>query len=405
MTTYSIAGSRKGMALGLLALLGTLTAFDSIAIDMYLPAFNAIEADLGLRAGAVPASLSVFLIGLALGQALTGPLADSLGRRTPLLAGIILFGAASCLVALSSNMTMLMLGRFFQGIGGATGLVIPRAIVSDIYEAGQATKIFTFLIQVQSISPILAPIIGGAVLTFWGWRAIFWILVAFAVAAFCFTQPIVPATQPAHARTRLTLGNVVSNYWSLLKSRRYLGMVVASGLIMGTMFGYISASSFIFMTYFQQSPSAYSIIFAIYSIGMIAVGQLNMYLCTRMQLRRNLAFGFTIHVAFLVLLLLAVLLGFVSFEIISALLFLAIASLSFLFGGLTSETMYSVSSRKAGSASALLGVVQYAIGGGAGIVLGLIHNGGLLPPVALLCFCSVAAALCWRASSGLKNEQ
>ena len=398
-----MARSGKGAALGLLALLGALTAFDSISIDMYLPAFTAIEADLHLPSGTMPMSLSVFLIGLAVGQAISGPVADSLGRRLPLLAGIILFSAASCLVAVSSNMTMLMIGRFFQGLGGATGLVIPRAIVSDLYEAKQATKIFTFLIQVQSISPILAPLLGGILLNFMGWRAIFWVLAGLGLIAFCFAQPCVPETQPVQSRTRLTFSAILTSYWELLKNRRYRGMALAGGLIMGTLFGYISVSSFMFMTYFSLSPSAYSFIFAAVSIGMIVVGQVNMYLCTRMDVRRNLCLGFVIHLFFLALLLAAVLFGFDSLEVVCGLLLLAISSLSLLFGGLTSETMYSVSPGKAGAASALFGVVQYAFGGGAGIILGVIHNNTLLPPIVLLCGCSVLALLCWGLSSGLER--
>ena len=403
MTTYSIAARGPKAAFGLLILLGALTAFDSIAIDMYLPAFGAMEADLALSAGMMPMSLSVFLMGLAIGQIISGPVADSHGRRLPLLAGIVLFGAASCLVALSSNVAMLMIGRLFQGIGGATGLVVPRAIVSDLYDAKEAPRIYTFLGQVQSISPILAPILGGLVLNFWNWRGIFWVLLACAILAFIVAIPSVPETQPVKARTRLTFSNVLKNYWEILKQPRYLGMVFANGLIMGTLFGYISVSSFIFMSYFQLSASTYSLIFAVYSIGMILVGQLNMYLLNRMDIRRNLGMGFIIHLAFLGLLAAALLAGFESLEIVCGLLFLAMSSLSFLFGGLTSETMFSVAQGKSGSAAALLGMLQSALGGGAGIVLGILHDGTLLTPIAALCCCSVLACVCWRMASGLRR--
>lgn len=403
MTTHSIAGPRTGAALGLLILLGALTAFDSIAIDMYLPAFSAIENDLALPAGMMPMSLSVFLIGLAVGQIISGPVVDSYGRRLPLLAGIVLFGVASCLVAMSSNITTLMVGRFFQGIGGATGLVVPRAIVSDLYDARQAPRIFTFLGQVQSISPILAPMLGGLVLNFWNWRGIFWVLVACSVLALFAAVQSVPETQPRETRTRLTFMNVLKNYWEILKGRRYLGMVLASGLIMGTLFGYISVSSFVFMSHFKLSPSTYSLIFAVFSIGMILVGQLNMYLLSRMDIRRNLGMGFIVHLVFMGALVAMLLAGFDGMEIVCGLLFLAVSSLSFLFGGLTSETMFSVAQGKSGSAAALLGTLQYAGGGGAGIVLGILHDGTLLTPVAALFGCSVLACLCWVMASRIQR--
>lgn len=402
MTTYSIVS--KGATLGLLVLLGALTAFDSIAIDMYLPAFSAIESDLALSAGMMPMSLSVFLIGLAVGQLICGPVADSYGRRLPLLAGIVLFGVASCLAAMSTNITMLMVSRFFQGIGGATGLVIPRAIVSDLYDARQAPRIYTLLGQVMAIAPIVAPILGVIVLNLWSWRGIFWVLVTCSVLAFLFATPSVPETQPVDARTRLTLVNVLKNYWEILKGRRYLGMVLANGMIMGTFFGYISVSSFIFMSHFELSSSAYSLVFAAFSGGMILAGQLNMYLLSRMDIKRNLGMGFIVHLVFMASLVCMLLAGFDSLEIVCGLLFLAVSSLSFLFGGLTSETMFSVAQGKSGSAAALLGTLQYSVGGGAGIVLGLLHDGTLITPVAALFVSSLLACLCWMVASRIQRR-
>ncbi|UQZ88913.1 Bcr/CflA family drug resistance efflux transporter [Deltaproteobacteria bacterium Smac51] len=403
MSSISLSSTKKAAGVGLLVLLGALTAFDSVAIDMYLPAFKTIEGDLGLGQGMMQMSLSVFLLGLAVGQGLSGPLVDSLGRRAPLLAGIVIFGVASAVVAMSVNFPMLMVGRFAQGLGGAAGLVIPRAIVSDLYEAKDATKIFTFLIQVQSISPIAAPLLGGLLLNYWGWESIFWILVVFAALALAAAVVIIPETHPASERTNLTLKNVMLNYWSILKNRRYLGMSLSAGLIMGTLFGYISASSFIFMTYFSLSAANYSFIFAANSIGMIIMGQLNFYLCTKMSSRRNLALGFMVHLFFMILLMAAVLIGLDSLKVVGGLMFVAMSSLSLIFGGITAESMYSVEHSRAGSASALLGVLQYAIGGAAGIVLGVFHDGTLIPIMVILCVCSAMAMISWILAGRLSS--
>lgn len=404
MNTVSLVDARKAAGLGLLVLLGALTAFDSIAIDMYLPAFQAMETDLKLAPGMMQMSLSVFLMGLAAGQALSGPLVDSLGRRGPLLAGIVLFGSASALVALSSNLHMLMIGRFIQGLGGAAGLVIPRAIVSDLYEARDAARIFTFLIQIQSISPIAAPLLGGLLLGWGGWQSIFWILLILAALALAATLVMVPETLPVGDRSRLTPANIAKNYWEVLKNKRFLGMSLSAGLIMGTLFGYISASSFVFMSYFGLSASTYSLIFAGNSVGMILAGQFNLYLCRRMSTRRNLALGFSVHLLFVLMLLGAVLAGIDNLTVVGSLLFLATSSLCLIFGGITAETMYSVEHSLAGSASALLGVLQYAIGGGAGLVLGLVHNGSLMPLAALMAICSVLALICWAGAGRNKPE-
>ena len=381
--------------IGLLVLLGILTAFDSMSIDMYLPAFPAIQDSLRLDSGTMQMSLSVFLLGLAVGQAVSGPLVDGYGRRIPLLAGIALFGAASAFAASAGSMEMFMAGRFLQGLGGAAGLVIPRAIVGDLYDSAGATKIFTLLIQIQSISPILAPPIGGLLLGAFGWRSIFWVLVVFAALTFAASLGRVPETLPVEMRTRPTPANIAASYWQLLRNRRYLGMTVAMGFVMATLFGYISGSSFVFMTHYGLSATAYSAVFAANSVGMILTGQLNYYLCTRMPLRTILAGGFAALLLFMLLFLAAVFLDMAGMWTALVLLFLATSSLGLLFGGITSESMFSADPRQMGAASSLLGVIQYVFGGAAGIVLGVFHTGTLRPYAVVLCVCSILAVASW----------
>ena len=257
----------------------------------------------------------------------------------------------------------------------------------------------------QSISPIAAPLLGGLLLGLWGWTSIFWILVVLAGLALVFSVAVIPETLAVEGRTRLTLLNVLKNYRAVLKNRRFLGMSLSSGMVMGALFGYISASSFIFMTYFGLSASAYSLVFAANSVGMILAGQLNFFLCARMSSRRNLALGFTVHLLFTIGLLLAVLAGFDRLPVIGGLLFLSTSSLCLIFGGITTESMYSVEHSRAGSASALLGVLQYAVGGAAGLVLGLVHNGSLIPVAVVMTVCSSLAVISWALAGRLKIAQ
>ena len=380
----------------MLILLGVLTAFDSMAIDMYLPAFFVISDSLRAADGIMEMSLSVFLIGLAVGQAAYGPLIDSYGRRIPLLVGIFIFAAASLLIAISSGAGLFLAGRFLQGLGGAAGLVIPRAIVSDIYEARESTKIFSLLVQIQSISPILSPPLGGVLLAAFGWQAIFAVLVIFGALTLILSAIFIPETQPARLRAPMTVRSVLSGYGALLKNPRYLGMSVAAGLIMGTLFGYISGSSFVFTSHFGLSSSAYSLVFAAVSVGMIIVGQCNFFLCKRMSQERHLALGFILHLVFIGLLYAAVALGHGTFETVTVLLFLAMSSLSLIFGGITAAVMYSVAPTQSGTASALLGVLQYAFGGLSGLVLGTLQDGTLHPFVLVLAACSVLSVMVWR---------
>lgn len=402
--TTTATNTKSGAGLGLLVLLGVLTAFDSMSIDMYLPAFTAIQADLHFDSGTMQMSLSVFLLGLAVGQAVSGPVADAFGRKTPLLAGIAVFGLASALAAGAVNVEMFMAGRFLQGLGGAAGLVISRTIASDLYDAANATKIFTLLIQIQSISPILAPPLGGLLLGAWGWKSIFIVLVIFAAATYVATVARIPETQPRENRTPFTMGAIAASYWRLLRTRRYLGMTVCMGFVMATLFGYISGSSYVFMTHFGLSPTAYSLIFAANSIGMILVGQLNFVLCKIMSLRKVLAIGFTCHLVPTLLFVAAVVTDAAGVEVVIALLFLSMSNLGLLFGGLTSESMFSADPKILGSASALLGVVQYAFGGAAGVVLGLLHNNTLFPYALVLGTCSVCAVVSWVMAEKARNE-
>lgn len=402
--TTTAAKAKAGAGIGLLALLGILTAFDSMSIDMYLPAFTAIQNDLHFDSGTMQMSLSVFLLGLAVGQAVSGPVADAFGRKTPLLAGIAVFGLASALAAWAVNVEMFMAGRFLQGLGGAAGLVISRTIASDLYDAENATRIFTLLIQIQSISPILAPPLGGLLLGAWGWKSIFLVLVVFAAATYVATVVRIPETQPRENRTPFTMKAVAASYWSLLRTKRYLGMTVCMGFVMATLFGYISGSSYVFMPHFGLSPTAYSLIFAANSVGMILVGQLNFVLCKIMSLNKVLAIGFVAHLVPTLLFVAAVLAGADNVEVVIGLLFLSMSSLGLLFGGLTSESMFSADPKILGSASALLGVVQYAFGGAAGVALGLLHNNTLVPYALILGACSVCAAACWILAARTRNE-
>lgn len=394
--------AKAGAGIGLLVLLGILTAFDSMSIDMYLPAFTTIQTSLGLSAGTVQLSLSVFLFGLAAGQAVSGPLVDAYGRKTPLLAGIVVFGVASALVALSGEGGMFLVGRFLQGLGGAAGLVIPRAIVGDLYAAANAAKIFALLVQVQSVSPIVAPVLGGLLLGAFGWRSIFWILTVFAALTAVATVWRVPETHPPALRTLLTFTNVLTAYWRLLTNRRYLGMTLSMGFVMATLFGYISGSSFVFMSHYGLTATQYSFVFSAASVGMILTGQLNFVLVDRMGLGRFLAMGFIIHVAFVGAFLVSVLLGAAGLWTAIILLFLAMSSLGLLFGGLTSESMFSAEPKMLGTASALLGVIQYLFGAAAGLVLGVTDDGTLRPYALLLFVCSALAAASWALSTKLK---
>lgn len=389
----------------LIGILGILCAFDAMSIDMYLPAFPSIQQYIGTDAAGMQTSLSVFLIGLALGQLIYGPLTDRYGRKGPLLAGIILFALSSMLLAHTSTFFGFVSFRLLQGIGGAAGLVIPRAIVADLYAERDAAKVFSLLMQVMAIAPIVAPPFGSILLVAFGWSSIFWVLTIVAILMLLATWKWVPESLSRRQRTHGGILSALTDYISLLRQREFMGYTFSGSFIMGGLFTYIGASAFIFIEYFQLSPATYSYIFATNAFGMVVLGQINIFLLNRWREYRILPVGIAMHVMGTLILLGILMVGITSLWIIATLIFLMMSCLSLVFGNVVAVAMASVSKSQTGVASSLFGVLQYVFGGVAGVIMGLLHNGTLFPPALLLVCCALGALLCWWYAARQMNDR
>lgn len=392
-------------SIALIILLGIVTAFDAMAIDLYMPAFLVIQSALGSDAAAMQTSLSLFLIGLAAGQVIFGSLIDRYGRKIPLLVGIVLFAIASVALALSQSISIFLIARFLQGIGGAAGVVIPRAIVTDIYKPSQATKIYIILMQITAIAPILAPPAGSLIIEILHWRFIFWILAVVGILSIFATVFVLPETAPKSNHAKLSTANILSSYLELLKNKPFMGFMMASVFLMASLFTYISGSPFMLMEYLGFSSSTYSMIFSLIAISMIIAGQISIFLLKRHSPGQLYRIGFFIH------LLCVFLFGITVFAmsqytiLLILTLGLTVSSMCLIMGALTSEAMSYVSPSQRGTASALLGMLQYVFGGIAGIILGVVHNATLIP-MALILICSSAAAAFswWKVRKEEQNE-
>ncbi|MFP9229691.1 multidrug effflux MFS transporter [Pectobacterium cacticida] len=391
MSNSSLLASRSFILIGIL---GILCAFDAMSIDMYLPAFPAIQQDLGADAAGMQTSLSVFLIGLALGQLVYGPLTDRYGRKGPLLLGIALFAVSSFLIAHASTLSWFIFFRLLQGLGGAAGLVIPRAIVADLYSERDAAKVFSLLMQVMAIAPITAPPLGNLLLASQGWQAIFWVLAAVGALMLFATWHSVPESLPRRHRAVGGMLSALSGYAALLRQKKFMAYTLSGSFVMGGLFTYIGASAFIFIEYFHLSPTAYSYIFAANALGMVALGQINILLLNRWREYQILPIGIALHVVGGVVLFGVLLAGMTSLWVVTALLFLTMSFLSLVFGNVVAVAM-NAAPGQTGSASSLLGVLQYVFGGVVGVIMGAIHDGTLLPPVILLTICAIGSLLCW----------
>lgn len=354
----------------LLILLALLTALDAVAIDMYLPAMPAIAQSLQVDAGRIQQTLVVFLAGLAIGQALYGPLLDSYGRRAPLVAGMLLFILGSAVAALATSAEMLTAARFIQALGAAAGLVTPRAIVSDICTVTESARIYSILMQVMMVAPILAPLIGSLVLQTASWHILFWLLTFFGVIGLIGCLYGLPETLPAEQRVRLEGKSVIAGYTTILINKNFMAFTLAGSFILGSLFTYISASAFIFTHTFSLTPSQFSYLFAVNSLMLIFGGYLSNMLLKRGYSEKQLTLiGIIIHAMAAASLLLMVLNNAASLTIYALLIALAIGALGLVFGNLTALTMQQAQ-QQAGVASSMMGSIQYFLSS----IIGFIYS-------------------------------
>lgn len=393
MSTSSLTATRPMPSYAKLAvILGTLSAFAPLSIDMYLPALPTIAADFGTEISVVQQTLAIFFIGLAVGQAVYGPVADRVGRRPPLLFGCALYALACIGCAFAPTIQSLIFLRLAQALGGCAGIVICRSIVRDLFDQQESARMYSFLMLVMGLAPITAPLIGGQLLLFFGWRAIFITLSLFGVICFLLVAFILPETLPVERRANSGFGAVVRNYVEIITNRNYLGYALAGGLASSAMFAYISGSPFVFMELNGVPPERFGLLFGVNAIGLIAAAQINRWLLTRYQGLHilNRALAFTACASIILVIVTAT--GFGGFPAMLIMLFLCIASTGLVGPNATAAAMAPYPQR-AGSAAALLGATQFVLGACAGTLVGLLHNGTALPMVAVIALCAVGAYL------------
>nr|WP_245556206.1 multidrug effflux MFS transporter [Actinopolyspora mortivallis] len=372
-------------------ILGGLTAFGPLTIDMYLPALPQLTEELHASSAQGQLTLTAVLLGLAFGQLAAGPISDAVGRRTPLLVGLVVYLTASVLCAVSGDIHTLTVLRALQGFGAAAGMVIARAAVRDLYSGVEAARFFSALMLVTGLAPVLAPVIGGQILAHTTWRGVFVVLSGFAVTLLLVTLLALPETKPRRWRTPLRVGATLRTFGGLLSTPSFLGNALAAGLAMAAMFSYISGSSYVLQDIHGLSPQTYSLVFGMNAVGLVAGGQANARLvgrvATESQLLLTALVGCTLAGLVLVS---AVLLG-LPLPVLLAGLFVMISGLGFV---LPNTTMLALAEHRevAGSASALLGVSQFVVGALAAPLVGLGGVDSALPMV-LVMFTVVAASL------------
>ncbi|MET8845659.1 multidrug effflux MFS transporter [Amycolatopsis sp. NPDC004625] len=391
-TAERTAPSRRAQ-LKFVLVLGGLTAFGPLSIDMYLPALPRMAADLHAADSTVQLTLSAFIVGLALGQLVLGPLSDALGRRRPLLAGLALYVVGSVLCAVSPDAWLLVAARFVQSLGAAAGIVIARATVRDLFSGTAMTKFFSTLMLVSGLAPILAPLVGGQLLTWTSWRGVFVVLTAFGVLLLAVVVFFLP--EPSPSRSPLRLGQVMRTYGRLALDRSFAGYALASGLLFASMFAYISGSSFALQGVYGLSPQAYSVVFGLNGVGIVLAGQLNGRLVGRVRERALLRSGLLLGVTGGALVLLSAW-ARLPLPVLLVSLFLLVSSIGLVMPNASSLALAS-HARSAGAASALLGVLQFVVGAVATPLVGLGGPGTAVPMAATMAGFAVLALVAFLA--------
>ncbi len=343
----------------LIAVLALLAAVAPLAIDMYLPAFPAMAEEFGTNASAIQLTLTTFLLGMAVGQLVFGPLSDRFGRRPLLLVGALACAVFSAASAVAPSIELLAGARFVQGFAGAAGIVLGRAVISDRAKGVAAAKLFGLLVVINAVAPIVAPLVGGVIVTNLGWRAVYWVLAGWSVRMFLAVLFLVPETHPVERRTQGGASAMLRDAREVLRNRRYVGYTVAYAFAFGVMFAYISASPFVLQNVHGISTGWYTVAFTVNALGLVVGSVVNDNIVRRRGSGRTLRIGLTILASMSVLMLVNSLAG-PAMWVTLVLLWCTMASLGLIIANATTLAL-GEAQRAAGTGSALLGSLQFLL--------------------------------------------
>lgn len=379
---------------GLVVMLGAMTAFAPMAIDMYLPSLPAIADGLQASAGQAQATVAAFFAGMAIGQFIYGPASDRYGRRVPLLVGVVVYTLASVACALATSPEMLIGARFVQALGGCAGGVVARAIIRDQFDHTETARMLSLMMLIMGIAPILAPLLGGVILSLAGWRANFWVLAGFGVAVGSAVLWRLKETRSEATAAQARSETPLRAFGALFRQPRLIGYLLAGALNGATLFTYIAASPGLLIGTYGISPQNFGWVFGLNAFGIIGANQVNRHLLRRRTPDEVLARASLVSAALAALLALVAVTGWGGMWGVLGLLFALLASYGFMQGNTTAGAL-SVDPLRAGSVSALTGAASFAAGAVAASISAALHDGSARPMalIMLVAMLGSAAAL------------
>ncbi len=373
----------------ILLVLAALSAFGPLTTDVYLPGLPGLARDLHAGATAAQLTLTSCVIGLALGQLLIGPLSDMTGRRLPLLSCLGVFIAASLGCAAAPSLPLLIAARFVQGAAGAGGIVVARAMVRDIFVGDAAARAYSNLSAIVTAGPVFAPLLGALILLFSNWRGVFVTLALVGALLIALVLRLTTETLPPESRKAHAVGDTLRNIGVLLRHRNYMAYVLAGAFGFGTMFAYISASSFVYQDVFGTSAQLYSVLFAANGLALMGANVLNGRLVGRLGQEPLLRRGLVGLVSGSLAIALAAIVGAGAAAILPLLL-VTVASLGFVVANALALAMAGEPAR-AGAASALFGLFQFGVGAVVAPLVGVAGNSAVPMGIAMATSATLAA--------------
>ncbi|HZC16467.1 MAG TPA: multidrug effflux MFS transporter [Caulobacteraceae bacterium] len=367
----------------LVLLLGAITALPPMAIDMYLPSLPAIGGTFDAPPGAAQATIASFLAGMAIGQLFYGPASDRFGRRPPLIFGVAVFFAASLVCALSPSLPVLIGARFVQALGGAVGQVVGRAVVRDRFDHRNGARVLSILMLVWGLAPIIAPLIGSLLVTFASWRVVFWLIAGFGGLMMIWVLFGFEESRSAETAAQARAEHPFRAYMALLSSPSLLGYALALAFNGAAVFAYISAAPGLLEGHYGVSPVLFGVVFSLNSFGMIAMGQINARLLRHYTPEQIIGYARPATLVMAVLLAGSALTGVGGMWGVLIPLFFIIGSFGF-FGANATAAGLNVDPRRAGSISALMGALNFAVGAAASAAISAVHDNGPAPMAATI---------------------
>ena len=374
----------------LILILGLLSAIGPFSIDMYLPGFSAIATDLHTSVAHISLSLSSFFIGISVGQFIYGPLLDRYGRKKPLYIGLVLYIIASAGCALAASADMLITLRLVQALGSCVGMVASRAIIRDIFPVNEIAKVFSKLMLVIAVSPIIAPTLGGYLIVAYGWHIVFVVLAIMATLILVAIHFVLPESMEADATVSLRPSLIIKNYATVLRTPQFYTYAFTGAIAAAGLYAYIAGSPYVFIELFKVTEKQYGWIFAAVALGLITASQVNSLLLKKFTSQQIIRVAIFCQMLTGAVLFIGSANGLLNVYSTIALIFLFLSCQGFIFPN-TSALSMAPFHKNAGSASALMGGIQMIFGALSSVAVSALNNATAMPMTGVMALCSLTS--------------